>query len=613
VFRCLLLAVGFVALPVLFVSGQGYSTAPVEALVFPLGVAGTEYAELEEGTPGGTLYVAVKNDPKSWNGTIAAETSTGWVANRMHRGLLSYHPTGGGVVLDFAKSRELSEDNLVLTFRLREGIMWSDGVPITADDVLFTFNDLMLNEDVQCIARDALTLPDGTFPVCDKLDDYTVTFTVSMAYRPLLDMLGFGLMPKHKLAHYVHRLNPEVPRGTFNETWSLDTPLDELVGNGPYVVAEYEPNARIVMERNPFYYGYDASGSQLPYYDRIVAQIVPNEDTSLLKFRNGEIDVYPLRGQDIPVLLPLSGAKGLTVLLTNVASYGTRWFLINQDIGLAEGTDTAKRDLYRNLEFRRALAHLIDKGTMVSNVLNGRGIPLWSPVSVPSPFYAGRDSYGGPITEGSAVWFEYDPMLARQKLDTLGVVDQDGDGWRDLPDGQPLTIVLNTSDSTVGIGICLIFQDDLRAAGLDAVFQVVEFNTLVDRLFTGTGDIIALGLAGGDDPNGKRAVYSSCGYLHAYRYSACSEPGPVDLRIDELFDLGIATLDLETAFEYYTELQRLVAEQLGYAFTVQGTFQYAYYNHVGNASMSCPIAAPDDVMGVLGSFCFDRRLLPGFD
>jgi peptide/nickel transport system substrate-binding protein len=602
-----------VTLRVLLVFGQGYPSAPVDALILPLGVEGTDYSELEEGVSGGILYVVVKNDPKSWNGTIAAETSTGWVTNRMHRGLLSYDPVGGGTALDFAKSRELSEDNLVLTFRLREGIMWSDGAPITADDVLFTFNDLILNEDIECIARDALTLPDGTFPVCEKVDDHTVTFTVSMVFRPLLDMLGFGLMPKHKLAQYVHRLNPAVPRGTFNGTWALDTPLDELVGNGPYVVADYEANTRIVMERNPFYYGYDASGTQLPYYDRIVAQIVPNEDTSLMKFRNGEIDVYSLRAHDIPILLPLSAANGFTILLTDVAGYGTRWFLINQDIGLAGGTDAAKRALYRNLEFRQALAHLIDKQTMVANVLNGRGVPLWSPVSVPSPFYAGRDSYGGPITEGNAVWYEYNPELAKLKLDALGVVDRDGDGWRDLPDRKPLRIVLNTSDSTTSIGICLIFHDDLRAVGLDVAFQVVEFNTLVGRLFAGTGDIIALGLAGGNDPNGTRAIYSSCGRLHTYRYSACSEPGPVDLRIDELFDLGAATLDLDTVFEYYAELQRLVAEQLGYVFTVQGSFEYAYYNYVGNASVSSPIATPDDVMGVLGSFCFDRRLLPNGD
>jgi len=606
-------AVLLLALSSLSSFGQGYPSMPADALVYPLGVPGTDYADMERGAQGGTLHVAVKNDPKGWNQVVAAETSTGWVTNRMHRGLLSYNPIGGGAVLDFAKSRELSEDNLVLTFRLREGIMWSNGVPITADDVLFTFNDLILNEDVHCSARDALTLPDGTFPVCERVDDYTVTFTVSMVFRPLLDMLGFGLMPKHKLAKYVHRLSPAVPRGTFNETWALDTPLDELVGNGPYMVAEYEPNTRIVMVRNPFYYGYDASGTQLPYYDQIVAHIVPNEDTSLLKFRNGEIDVYPLRGQDIPILLPLSVAKGFAVLLTDLPSYGTQWLLINQDIGLAEGTDAAKRTLYRNLEFRRALAHLIDKETMVANALNGLGVPLWSPISVPSPFYAGRASYGGPITESNAVWFEYDPPLAQQKLDALGIVDQDGDGWRDLPDGKPLTILLNTSDSTVNMGVCLIFQDDLRAAGLDAVFQVVEFNTLVDRLFTSTGDIIALGLTGGNDPNGSRAIYSSCGRLHAYRYSACNEPNSVDLRIDELFDLGAATPDLDMAFEYYAEFQQLVAEQLGYVFTIQEAFQCAYYDYVGNASASSPIATPDDVAGVLGSFCFDRRLLPQRD
>jgi len=447
--------------------------------------------------------------------------------------------------------------------------------------------------------------PDGTYPLCTKIDDYTVTFTMSVIYRPALNALLFNIMPKHALAQYVHKLNPAVPVGTFNETWTLDTDLTELVGNGPWMVSDYQPNISVTMVRNPYYYGYDPAGTQLPYYDKIRVPIVKNRDVSMLKFRNSEVDAYPLRPEDIAILLPEGAQKGFTVLITDQPNYGTAWFLINQDIGLAEGTDAEKREIYRNVKFRQAMAHCIDKDTMIQNVLNGLGGPQWSPVSVPSPFYAGRDFYGGPITETNAVIFEYDPAKAAVILDDLGVVDADGDGWRDLPSGDPLTIEINTGDNTISTALCLILTDDWQAIGLNVTFQIVDFNKLVDRLFSSTGDLVYLGLTGDDEPNYGATVYRSCGPLHAYRFSACDEPDEVDLRVDELLALGAGTFDLDAAFDYYVEYQQLLAQQLGYVYTVVGSFQYAYYDYVGNAFKSSPISA---VGSLLSKLCFDKRL-----
>ncbi len=592
----------------LAVFGQGYDEQPADALVFPFGVAGTPYENVELGVQGGTLHEASIEDPRGWNNHTAHETSTTQYTNLMHRGLLNLDHISGAVVIDLAKSYDISEDGLIITFYLREELKWSDGTPLTADDVLFTYNDVVLNEDVDCNSRDGQILPDGTFPICEKIDDYTVQYTLSTIYRPVLNSIGVNIMPKHKLAQFVHKLNPEVPVGTFNETWTLDTPLDELVGNGPYIVTGYQVNVSVTMERNPYYYGYDNAGTQLPYYDKFVSHIVTNSDVSMLKFRNGEIDVYGLRPEDIPILLPEGPGKGYQVMITDLATYGTTWILVNQDYGLPDGTGEEQRELYRNVEFREALAHLLDKDTMVQNVLNGLGGPQWTGVSLPSPFYAGRDYYGGPITETDAVTFEYDPVLAASKLDALGVVDADGDGWRDLPSGEPFSITINANDNTTRVAYCLIMQDDFRAAGLNANFQVVDFNTLVGDLFAATGDIILLGLTGGDEPNSGKNVYSSCGSLHAYRYSACEDPDEVDLRIDELLDLGANTFDLDAAFGYYKEYQQLLANQLGYIYLCQGLFLYSYYDFVGNANLSSPTSTPGGNNGLLTELCFDKRL-----
>ena len=592
----------------LAVFGQGYDEMPADALVFPIGVEGTVYADMELGVRGGTLTRASIEDPKGWNNHTAHETSTTWFTGRQHRGLVNLDHISGALVPDLAKSWEISDDSLVITFHLRQGLKWSDGEPITADDVVFSYNDVILNEDVDCNSRDGQLLPDDTYPVCAKVDDYTVAFTMSVIFRPALNSLSFNIMPEHVLAQYVHKLNPAVPVGTFNEAWTLDTPLAELVGNGPWIVSDYQPNVSVTMTRNPYYYGYDPAGTQLPYYDTIISAIVTNSDVSMLKFRNGEIDVYALRPEDIAILLPEGARKGFQVLITPDPGYGTTWFLINQDIGLSDGTEAEKREVYRNVKFREAMAHTIDKDTMIQNVLNGLGGPQWSPVSVPSPFYAGRDYYGGPITESNAVIFEYDPAKAAGLLDEIGVVDADGDGWRDLPSGDPLTMEINTNDNTTRTASCLILTDDWQAVGLNVIFQVVDFNTLVDRLFGSSGDLIYLGLTGGDEPNGGSNVYRSCGSLHAYRYSACDEPDEVDLRVDELLALGAGTFDLDAAFDYYTEYQQLLAYQLGYVYTVVQSFQYAFYDYVGNAFKASPTSTPSGNNGLLSELCFDTRL-----
>ena len=588
---------------------NGYGGMLADARIVPLDVCGTPYEWTDVGVQGGALYVVRIEEPLGWNPLTAHDTGTTWFTNRMYRGLVSRDPLSGAIVPDFAKSYEVSEDGMVLTFHLREEMRWSDGEPMTAYDVLFTFNDLILNEDVDCDWRDRLLLPDWSYPVCDVIDDYTVVFAMSVPFRPTLSALSFPILPEHALSESVHLRNPDVPPGTFNDTWTLDTPLDELVCNGPWIVADYMPDVGVTMEANPYYYGYDPNGTQLPYYDNVVAVIVANQDVSLLKFRNGEIDVYALRPQDIPILLPEGDSKGFTVSIGEEATYERTWLALNQDIGLFDGTDAEKRELYRDVQFREAIAHCIDKDTIVTNVFNGLATPQWSPIPMVSPFYAGRDVYGGPITENNAVFFYYDEADAADLLDNLGIVDQDGDGWRDLWSGAPLTMLIETRDDTDLIACCLILQDALQMIGLNADFEVVDTASLVERFFASAADIWVFDSVGSNEPNDDSAFFRSYGSLHGFRYSARDEPSDVDLRIDELMDLAAGTFDLDEAFDYYVEMQQLLAGQLGYIPMCQPTFQYAYYNHVGNASLASPISSPDGPDSRLMELCFDWRLM----
>ena len=574
---------------------QGYATMPEDAKIVDLGVAGSPYENLQPGVQGGTFYIASISNPKKWNHVCSHETSTTQYTSQMFKGLTDINPVSGALEPELAKSWDISDDGLSITFHLRQGIKWSDGEPFTADDVVFTFNDLIFNEDVETDTRDILTLPDDSYPVVTKVDDYTVQVSMSTIFRPILNAIGTAIMPKHKLAQYVHKLNPDVPAGTFNGTWGLDTDPSELAGLGPFMVESYTPDQNVIMVRNPYYYHYDQNGVQLPYVDKYVILTVASQDVSLLKFRNGELDALGIRPSDVPILKSEEAQKDFTVLLGK-GGYGTLWIAFNQD---AENEQL--KGLFRDLRFRKAMAHAMDKQAIIDNLYNGLAVPQWSQTSMPSPFYAGRDYYGGPITENNAVRYEYDLTKAAALLDEIGIVDTDGDGVREFADGTPVEFALETNaGNTLREGFCLIMQEDMAKIGIKANFNPIDFNTLVNKLFSSTTEAVVLGLTGGDEPNSGANVYKHDGGLHFWHYSAADgDIYEVEKKIDDLYNQGVSTYDNDEAFEIYKEFQILFAtEDLGMINSVNQQFTYAIYNKVGNKEIASVTATPSGANGL---------------
>ncbi len=560
---------------------------PPDARVIPLGIVGTVYEDLNLGVPGGTAHVFAPGDPKGWNPHASGnDYHSRWCTSHMYGGLIELDPATGAPVPWLAKSWEISADSLTITFHLRSGLQWSDGQPITADDVVFTYNDVILNSR----ARSELEQPGGSYPVCRKLDTHTVSFTLPSFFRPLLAGLSFEIMPQHALAGAIQA-------DGLGQAWDTSTDPSEIVVCGPWMVSEYVPGMYILFERNPHYWTYDLAGTQLPYIDRIRARIVPHEDRRLLVFRNDEVHFYEPRPQDIPILQAEAQAKDFTVMSTMLPTYGTTLLMLNQDIGLAKGTDTQKRNLYRNRDFREALARLIDKPTMIANVHGGWALPLWSPVSTPSPFYAGRSHFAGAVTGANAVTYGFTPATAATMLGTLGLIDTDGDGWLELPGGLPLEITIEVISNSTRIGYGLIIQDAWQNAGIYTTLKVVEFDTLRDHLAAATGDAFIFGLTGSDDPHFGRNVYSSCGELHVQRFSACAAPTAADKAIDAHLAAGAVTLDLDTAFQHYVQYQQAVAKQLEMIYLVKPTFQFAHWNTVGNAELANPLSVREDMLG----------------
>jgi peptide/nickel transport system substrate-binding protein len=556
---------------------------PEDPLIHQLGVENEPYEALEVGVRGGAIRSAIYADPSGWNPVVTAEAGITQVCSLFLRGLVNEYGVTETLYGELARSWEVSEDGLQITFYLRRGLLWSDGVPFTADDVLFTYNDLHLNEDVDSGLRGGLRLPSGDFPTIEKLDDYTILVTSPEPYRPLLDYFGAFVMPKHKLAPFVHKLNPDVPPGTFNETWRMDTPLEEIVGLGPFLLESHVQGQRVVFRRNPYYYHFDQAGNRLPYLDRIILDIHENLDVTLLQFLNGQVDAVLLRGTDLPLMKPKEVAKGFTVYDGGLTS-SLRFLAVNQDT-----QDDHLRLLFRKLEFRQAIAHALDKETIVNLVHMGQAIPIWSPVHVRSPYYAGREEHGGLLTDQDAVIYDFDLEKAAILLDECGVFDTDGDGIREFEDGRPVEFTLNWPiESITWTQAALIYATDLEKIGIRLVLDAVAWNALVTSLFTGEWEAVMIGLDSGRDPHGMlTGVFVPDARLHFWHYSAAEgDAYPYEERYAELRHLGATTFDIAKVFDYYKEFQiRFATEDLSVIFTTCMQDPFAVYNRFGNAEI----------------------------
>jgi len=552
----------------------GFGALAQEYMVVPFGEG--DWANLTVGKYGGYLVVGTWNNPKTFNHHIAQETSSTDITYRLHAGLTDVNPITDKVEPALAKSWEISEDGLTITFHLRQGLQWSDGEPFTADDVVFTFNGVIFNEDVRTDYRDVLLVEDQ-LPVCEKVDDYTVKFTLAAPFRPFLRQIGGAIYPAHKLKNLSRVYNPDADPEALNSVWGVDTPPEEIVGMGPFRLKEFIPDQLVVLERNPYYWKVDPQGNRLPYLDGIKFVIVGGADAEMLKFRNGELDVYAPRPEDLSTLIAEAEQKGFEVRIDETKPmFGTTWIVFNQDC-----PNEKLKEYFRMVEFRRAMAHLVDKQSIIDNVYMGLAVPQWSPVSILSPFYAPE----------VVAKYEYDPDAAAQLLDQIGLVDQNGDGWRDLPDGTTFEFELNTNvGNTIREQICQIFADDCAKVGIKANFNPINFNALVTKLLGSEYEAVLLGLTGSSEPNNGANVYRSCGGLHFWRYSECDDPRPMAQRIDELFDLGLKTYDFDEAYQYYAEFQKLFSESLDLIFTVNMVYRYALYKNLQNTADFSPLA-----------------------
>jgi len=537
----------------------------------------------EEPVIGGTLYLALSGSPQSFlfYGTLDNNAYT--VIGQTMTGLVELHPVTNAILPGLAESWETSEDGKEVTFHLRD-VKWSDGTPLTADDVIFTFEAFIMNTVAKGNSVDRFTIVDATDGVKKavqwvKIDDRTVKAVLPSPFGPFFMNLSHAyIYPKHKLASKIDMSRPD----SVNEQWLTNVALSEIVANGPYRIVEYVMDQKVVLERNPYYWKVDRFGNKLPYFDKLEYLIVSDAEVRLAKFMAGEIDHMAVSASDFPMLKQKELDGGPFTIFMAQPTQPTP-----SPVHISFNFDVDKpqlQQLFTNTEFRRAMEYLLNRDRIIDEVYNGLAIP-GAGLVLPS----NKAFYNPKIEE---IMRSYNPEKAKAILDQLGLKDTNKDGIREFADGKPVEFTLTVQSSPQDYqDIALIFKEDVEKAGIKVNLQILE-SSLTGNMF-GAGSFEAGIRAFGNQPDLelRKAIWQPGTQLYYWHYSVLDKESLVaitdkmfdwEVRLYELFDLGSITTDVEKRKLVYDEVQEIYHDVLPVIFVSKEMNLWGASKSLGN-------------------------------
>jgi peptide/nickel transport system substrate-binding protein len=440
------------------------------------------------GTYGGELNTRVSG-PGDWGDV--------WHATFPH--LLWFDENVQEVIPDLAKGYEYNDDMTVLTIYLREGLKWSDGDPFDAEDLVSWWVDFRMHPEFNPdLVPPGEWAPGGEPMEVVKIDDYTVEYHFAAPYPMALNVItswngmpGRFFLPSHKIQELHADYNPdaataaaalgydtwqEAVNGFANLMWPGSDPKGLLPTLGMWRQASVT-STEVVFERNPYYWAVDTEGNQLPYIDRVRAEIVPDPEVYVVNIIQGKYDFGKAAADKIELLKAneANGNYGIRLYSGDVVSQPAYAFNQNH-------RDAALREIFQDVRFRQAMSVAINRDEINDLVFDGYGTPTQATVNRAASFY---DPAWG------EAFAQYDPDLANQLLDEMGLNQRNNDGWRLRPDGRVLEFIINANDPATEL-----VRDYWREVGVKAELNAIDVNLYWTR---GEGGELDLGTWGVDN------------------------------------------------------------------------------------------------------------------
>jgi peptide/nickel transport system substrate-binding protein len=467
---------------------------------------------------GDTLFVSISLDPDNINPIVAPYAVSGWLTDLVSPGLVRRAVNDDGLYFEpsLAESWLFSEDGLQLTYTLREGLLWEDGAPLVADDVVFT-SQLIADEKVGSNwFGDSLNVAN-----VEALDARTVRYTFKEARNSVLQQ-GYtmrGILPKHVFEG--------IPRGSLRSHETSRRP----VASGPFRVDRWDSNERIILRPNP-----NAPADWKPNLNAIVFVVQPESTTRKMSLLKGEVDLEA--DVEFPDVAEVIDSPNLDVL--TLKAEGMMYLGYN-----------LTKPRYQDVRLRRALTMAVDREKIIQTQYTHDGVTYAQPCV-------------GTIAPTLGAWYAkdleplpFDPAGAERLLTEAGWVDTDKDGIRDK-DGEPLRIIVMLQNGSVtSRDALLMVQAHWKRVGVAMDIDGMDTTTFADRARAKKFDAMLWGFGA----NPKIDLSIKWGTGERYNWYSYSNP-----KVDELIAKANRSLDITEAQAAVREAQRIIHEDQAVTF-----------------------------------------------
>ena len=550
--------------PVAAPSDDPAKTAPAEfyspdkdPLVNPDSLFQKAPAELEQIARDETLVRYLKSDPGTLNPLFTSSVYETYVEDTLFDGLFTFNSDFEWIINEsMVESWEKTEDHKTWTVKLRAGLKWHDGHPLTAHDVAFTWEAIM--DD----AVPTKTLRSGRDQLesVTALDDLTVRFVHKEALPTGKWNMLYSILPKHIIGDKDdenRKKDPSLKKDPYYLNYA-----QAPIGCGPYKFVRWERNREIVVERWDDYHG------KKPHFKRQIFKVVKDPNQALNLFKKGDLDEI-----EITPLQFATQTNDADFAKVGVKAFHPLWSYSCVGWNGIKASDKSN-PFFTDRLVRRAMAHAANIPLVLKNLTYGL-----------SKQASGIFQPGAWMYNEQVQLLPYDLDKARVLLDEAGwkVNESDGGRYKEI-DGEQVKFeftILIPQGSSIGPAFAAIFMEDLAQIGVTLKQQTLDFSALLDRLRGKNYEAFMLGWSTGIDPDTNRNLWHTDEAESGRNFVSYSNP-----RVDELFELSRREFDTAKRADQFKEIHKLIYDDQPYMFILSRAATWAFHKRIRGVTFS---------------------------